>query len=293
MLEFIPLQPNREVAEKLVTWYNDPSSAHLIRLNRREKPIEPVTLDEMLSDLEPRENFWRYKVLLDHQMIAEANLMTNPLIFLKDPDSTAWLSLVVDPAHRYRGHGEKILAFLEQEAIRRYFSRIEFGSFANNTAAIALYQKSGYHHFDTVEKLTWFDGEWIDDWRFEKRLPQTTANLLADSLAGLIHLLKCFQMPQAIELQEQLMHFRNHLDISAYQADGSLNSATIKPYLTKGKETIENAIFVSFRHLSYQLLQAYKSGQEVKVYSLQAPPALLSALAKGMLIKLIDDIMKV
>ena len=89
------------------------------------------------------------------------------------------------------------------------------------------------------------------------------------------------------------MHFRNHLDIAAYQADGSLNSATIKPYLTKGKETIENAIFVSLRHLSYQLLQAYKSGQEVKVYSLQAPPALLSALAKGMLIKLIDDIMKV
>ena len=109
----------------------------------------------------------------------------------------------------------------------------------------------------------------------------------------LIHLLKLLRIPQAIELQQQLMHFRNHLDISSYHADSSLNSVTIKPYLSQGKETIENALFVSLRHLSYQLLQAHKQTEPAKVYQLQAPPAILSALDKGMLIRLIDDIIRI
>lgn len=293
MLTFVPLQPTKEIAQTLVEWYNDPTSAHLIRLNRQEKDITPVTLEDMLYDLEPRENFWRYLVYQDDEMIGEATLMSNPLIMLKDPDSSAWLSIVLAPEHRYQGHGEKILHFLEQEAINRYFSRMEFGTFANNEAAIKLYKKAGYQHFDTIEKFTWYKGEWVADLRFEKRLPQTTDNLLADTLAGLIHLLKLLRIPQAIELQSQLMHFRNYLDISTYHADSSLNSVTIKPFLSKGKEAIENALFVSLRHLSYQLLQAHKQSEPVKIYQLQAPPAILSALDKGMLIRLIDDIIKI
>lgn len=293
MLEFVPLEPNEEIAQQLLEWYNDPSSAHLMMMNRQEKPLAPITLENMLQDLEPKENFWRYLALKDGQPIAEANLMTNPLLFLKDPDSSGWLSLVIDPKHRYQGYGEQILQFLEQEALKRYFSRLEFGTFANNQAAIALYKKAGYHHFDTVAKFTWYDGEWIDDLRFEKRLPQTTANLLADTIAGIIHLLKCLRVPQAIELTSQLMHFRNHLDISAYHADASLNSATLKPFLTKGKETIENALFVGLRHLSYQLLQAHVQNQPVNVFQLQSMPALLAALDKGLLTRFIDDVLRI
>lgn len=292
MLEFTTLPATDDMASQLADWYNHPSAAHLIRLNRQEAPLEPATATDIRKDIEPRDNSWRFLVRLDGQPIAEAHLLSNPLLFLRDPDSSAWLSLVIAPEHRYHGHGQAILDFLEAEALKRHFSRIEFGSFANNQAGIQLYQKAGYSQFDTIEKFTWYDGAWVDDFRFQKRLPQTTGNLLADSLAGIIHLLKVLKVPQAIELQEQLMAFRNHLDISAYHADASLNSATLKPYFTPGKETIENAIFVGLRHLSYQLLQAFKQGKSVNVYDLEGIPALLSALDKGYLTKLIDDIMR-
>lgn len=292
MLRFEPLEATEQVATKLVEWYNDPSAAHLIRLNRKEEPIHPTTVEEILDEIQPKDNVWRFQVIKDEDMIAEATLMVNPLLFLREPDSTAWLSLVIAPEHRNQGHGLEILNFLEEEATKRYFSRIEFGTFANNEAGIKLYTKAGYQQFETIPRFTWYDGEWIDDLRFQKRLPKTTASLLAETLAGLIHLLKSLKAPQANELQEQLLQFRNHLDISAYHADASLNSVTLKPYFTPGKETIENAIFVGLRHLSYQLLQAYKTQKPVKVYELEGIPALLSALDKGFLTKLIDDIMR-
>lgn len=292
MLRFVPLPATEAVATTLTTWYNDPEVAHFIRFNRQEAPLKPVTPEEMLEEIEPKDNVWRYQVLLNDVMIAEATLMVNPLIFLRQSDSSAWLSLVIAPEYRYQGHGQAILRFLEEEAVRRYFSRIEFGTFATNRAGIGLYTKAGYEHFETIPHFTWIDGAWIDDFRFQKRLPQTSGSLLADSLAGIIHLLKSLKAPQANDLQRQLLHFRNHQDIAAYQTDASLNSATLKRYFSPGKETIENAIFVGLRHLSYQLLQAYQQQKTVNVYELEGIPALLSALDKGFLPKLIDDIMR-
>lgn len=292
MLDFTPLPATKDVAATLAAWYNDSAAAHFIRFNRQEAPLKPVTPEEMLEEIEPKDNVWRYQVLLDQAMIGEATLMVNPLIFLKQSDSSAWLSLVIAPEHRYQGHGQAILRFLEEEATRRYFSRIEFGTFATNRAGIGLYTKAGYEHFETIPRFTWIDGTWVDDFRFQKRLPSTTGSLLADSLAGIIHLLKSLKAPQADDLQKQLLHFRNHLDISAYQTDASLNTATLKRYFNPGKESIENAIFVGLRHLSYQLLQAFKLQKTVNVYELEGIPALLSALDKGFLPKLIDDIMR-
>lgn len=292
MLRFEPLPATRDVAELLTQWYNDKAAAHLIRMNRKEQPIEPVTVEGVLDEIQPKDNVWRYGVYLNEELIAEATLMVNPLLFLRDADSSAWLSLVIAPEHRNHGYGVEILNFLEQEATKRFFSRIEFGTFANNEAGIKLYTKAGYQQFDTIPRFTWYDGAWIDDLRFSKRLPQTSASLLADAIAGLIHLLKSLKAPQATEIQEQLLQFRNQLDISAYRSDASLNSVTLKLYFTPGKEKIENAIFVGLRHLSYQLLQAYKQDKVVNVYELEGIPALLSALDKGFLTKLIDDIMR-
>lgn len=291
MLQFQALTPSVETASILLEWYNHPSAAHLIRINRQTSALTPMTLDDMLQDLAMRDNFWRYLVTLDGVPIAEATLMVNPLLFLKAPDSSAWLSIVIAPEHRYQGHGESILKFLEQAARERFFSRLEFGAFANNQAAIALYEKNGYTHFHTIPEMSFYAGKWIDDYRFEKKLEPSTQSLLADTIAGLIHLLKQLKHPHALILQQQLLDFRSSGDISAYRADSSLNSVSLKPYLNPAMAKFQNGLFASLRHMSYQLLQAHQSERELSAYQLQGPPALLSALAQGQLTELLDESM--
>ncbi len=86
-------------------------------------------------------------------------------------------SLAVDPALRGRGIAQQLLAEGEQRARQRgcVFLRLEVRE--DNSAAIALYRRSGYRHFDRV-------GDYYDDGcsaiRMEKRLrsapPSTTGD---------------------------------------------------------------------------------------------------------------------
>ena len=54
------------------------------------------------------------------------------------------LTLAVDPAHQRQGHGQKLLASFEAEAMKRG-AQVAFLEVAeDNTAARALYQSAGY-----------------------------------------------------------------------------------------------------------------------------------------------------
>ena len=63
----------------------------------------------------------------------------------EDSEHCGWLGMGVLASHRGKGIGIKLLA-ATLEAARGQFDRVELEVYASNTAAIALYEKTGFVH---------------------------------------------------------------------------------------------------------------------------------------------------
>lgn len=89
-------------------WSKDPDEAHYI-IAVQDKPVGWLKLNG----------------LMDHQ--------------------TLWVSmLVLHPLEQSKGYGRKVLVQVEEMAVNRGFRSVGIQTTADNTAAIALYQKRGY-----------------------------------------------------------------------------------------------------------------------------------------------------
>lgn len=75
----------------------------------------------------------------------------------------ASLSMAVDPAHRRRGIGDRLLGRLLEAAERWYgWLRIELGVHADNAGAIALYRKHGFELEGRQRDAVFTDGQFVD-----------------------------------------------------------------------------------------------------------------------------------
>lgn len=292
MITLQPMKADPAVAEKLSLWYNDERSRHLIFPNPKEEALPPVSAEAILQDLEHSPGVWRFMILQDEEMIGSVDLSRKETLFLKEPLSSLWMGITLAPQHRGKGYGKKVLDLIEKEAARRHYARLEFGTFSNNNHAQKLYKKAGYEEFGRIPKFTWHDGTWYDDVRFEKYLPKDTGIYLADTITALVQMLQLIRHPDAFVLKDALERFRNEEDLTSYLSYTKLDSSSLSGYLPKGKENILGSIFSLLRHLSYTLAQHYRMGESVELHKLNAPPVLLSALEKGMLLRFIQDMFK-
>lgn len=64
----------------------------------------------------------------------------------------------VHPAYRRQGLGRRLLAACIEKAWRKGLTRIELEARADNTAAIALYEKLGFEHEAVKPMAMRFDG---------------------------------------------------------------------------------------------------------------------------------------
>lgn len=89
------------------------------------------------------------------------------LLFRRDTRIARVYSLATAAAMRGRGIGSRLLAAAETAARERDCHALRLEVRSDNAAAIALYQRSGYHRIGTRAGY-YEDG--ADAWRFEKRL---------------------------------------------------------------------------------------------------------------------------
>lgn len=293
MITLKPMQADPAVAETLSRWYNDEQARFLIFPNHKEEPLPQVSAQAILEDLRRTDGVWRYMIMLDDELIGSVDLSKKEDLFFKEPLSTLWMGITLAPEHRGKGYGEQVLKLIEKEAAARHYARLEFGTFSNNLPAQKLYRKAGYEEFGVIEKFTWHDGTWYDDIRFEKYLPKDTGIYLADTITALVHLLQKLKHPDAYVIKDALNRFRTHEDLRSYLGYTKLDSAALSDYLPEYKQKILGSIFTLLRHLSYELAKAYRMEAEVDFQKLSAPPVLLSALEKGMLLRFIDDMFNI
>ena len=71
-------------------------------------------------------------------------------------------SLYVHPAHRGRGHGERLLRSLIDRARAQQLHLMVGGLDAGNAASIALHRKLGFTHAGTIAQAGFKFGRWLD-----------------------------------------------------------------------------------------------------------------------------------
>lgn len=89
------------------------------------------------------------------------------VLFRRDSDIARLYSIAVDDAARGRGIAKTLLRAVERGAVARGCTRLRLEVNQANPAAIALYEKLGYHRFGAYAGF-YEDG--TDAWRYEKNL---------------------------------------------------------------------------------------------------------------------------
>jgi len=75
---------------------------------------------------------------------------------------TAHLGMGVLKEFRGKGVGSALLSSVTEAAIHAGFTRLELEVFANNVAAVTLYEKHGFEHEGTKRQARIIDGKYID-----------------------------------------------------------------------------------------------------------------------------------
>lgn len=171
-IQFIELtQPTDQIAATLARWENDPTIAHLMRVNQSQADLDEqriISPDELAKRIEHQKNFLIY---MDGQLVGEMSYQKDPPHLYKKDVPTAWVGITIGEASaRGKGVGALAMQFLEEEIQKEGFNRIELGVFEFNEPAQKLYKKMGYTEIGRIPEFTFWQGKMWTDIRMEKVL---------------------------------------------------------------------------------------------------------------------------
>lgn len=170
-IQFKLVQNNLDLAYKMVDWYNNPEIAHFIHVNRREENPQNYTLDDVINELQPHDNIYKYSILDEKLPIGELSITRDFFLLMKKDENSAWISIMIgDQSYWGKGVSKLAMKFLEDTCREMGFKRIELGVFENNIKAFNLYKSLGYNEFVRIEHFTFSHGKWCADIRLEKYL---------------------------------------------------------------------------------------------------------------------------
>lgn len=170
-IQFKLIQNNLDLAHKMIDWYNNPDIAHFIHVNRNEDNPQEYTLDDVIKELHPHSNVYRYSILDGDLPIGELSITRDFFLLMKKDENSAWISILIgDQSYWGKGISKSAMKFLEDTCREMGFNRIELGVFENNTKAFNLYKSLGYKEFTRIDRFTFSHGRWCADVRLEKYL---------------------------------------------------------------------------------------------------------------------------
>lgn len=172
-ISFTPVDySNIEHCEYICHWHNDSSINYLTTPNIKEGPIPLRSPNDFLLTKDScYDDLYSFFIVCNGEFIGEISIEVDPKQLAKKIPDSGWLSILIGN-NRYRNSGIGTIAmqFIEDFADKIGLKRIELGVFEFNTNAINFYTKLGYTKFKSVKNLTFYNGLWRDDYRFEKFL---------------------------------------------------------------------------------------------------------------------------
>jgi len=157
--------------ELLAKWGNQPDIKHLINVNFEESPLKAYTAEQVMRAASKNPSKESYIIYHNNLPIGEVSLEIDPPHLINHSVKSGWLGILIGDVH-YRGIGVGKIAidFIEKRAIDNGALRMELGVFAYNQKAKSFYERMGYQQFHTIEKFTYYNKKWHDDYRMEKWL---------------------------------------------------------------------------------------------------------------------------
>lgn len=170
-IQFKLIQNNLDLVYKTLDWYNNSEIAHFIHVNRKEENPQNYTIEDVLNELQPHDNIYKYSILDENLPIGELSITRDFFLLMKKNENSAWVSILIgDQSYWGKGISKQAMKFLEDTCREMGFSRIELGVFENNVKAFSLYKTLGYNEFARIEHFTFSQGKWCADIRLEKYL---------------------------------------------------------------------------------------------------------------------------
>ncbi len=170
-IKFKLIENDLDLANKIVVWYNNPEIAHFIHVNRKEENPQEYTISDVIKELHPQTNVYRYVILDGDLPIGELSITKDFFLLMKKDENSAWISILIgDQNYWGKGISKIAMMFLDNTCKDMGFNRIELGVFENNIKAINLYKSLGYKEFTRIEHFTYSYGKWCADIRLEKYL---------------------------------------------------------------------------------------------------------------------------
>jgi len=170
-INFKQIEFSEVLAFKMIDWYNNPDIAHFIHVNRKEENPQDFTLEDVIKELHPNTNVYKYSILDGDIPIGEVSITKDFFLLMKKDENSAWISILIgDQSYWGKGISKLAMKFLEDTCREMGFNRIELGVFENNTKAFNLYKSLGYKEFTRIDHFTFSHGRWCADVRLEKYL---------------------------------------------------------------------------------------------------------------------------
>lgn len=168
----VAIKGSDEDFKQIARWDNQEDVLPYLTVNQKEGPHERVNPQDMITQhsRHPDKKF-HYWIMVDDTPVGVIDYMVDPEHLYIKVKNTAWLGLCVgEKAYWGKGVAKEAMGLMEDLLKSKGLYRVELGVFAYNLKAKALYEKMGYRQIATIKHFTYYDGQWHDDIRFEKRL---------------------------------------------------------------------------------------------------------------------------
>lgn len=137
-----PFAPADDAA--LISWLRTPEELTLFTGPRLTWPLTTDQLDELRATAE----FVPFTAVAD-----DGSVVGHIELVLTGADSARMARVLVDPAQRGRGLGEKLVRAVIAEAQERGIRSLTLFVFPDNTPAVTLYEKLGFEHRGASDQL--------------------------------------------------------------------------------------------------------------------------------------------
>ena len=126
----------------LTEWYNDKVIRPLLIPNQSLGANDDSTAEDYMRRAQRNTHKLIYFILDQQQPIGVLTIDTKFQDLVKKKDESAWISMVIgDKTYWGKGVAQLAMQFLEEEAKRLGFTRIELGVYGFNQRAKAFYRK--------------------------------------------------------------------------------------------------------------------------------------------------------